>query len=427
MDKITNAIRNFNPRDMLQDKKKLLILILIIGIIVVLIFNGKGRNTAASGFGDQLNNVLSKEYYSATGTTTICNTVFDVSLTKSLKNYQFGFSENNLDYSSLITKYNDTLYFNTAPFVSKGGLASVKCESHDDEKDPPVTLKKVLLKSLNSEYFSYKANDDDQYYEAKIDTPENWAAFFTELAASLKENKEEILRNYKDVSVAEKEYDIILEDVERLAAAKGTGNSLTFTLSYDSENKKYSFGIDFGADFADLPAFISQDSFDTNKFTFLASFNFSFADNTVNVPSGYVYAMGTNTINGFISDCWNSLFARKAYHATNEVTQKADSVTNKIDLGSTIETYQYLFDKDGVSEGVLIVTSYDKNIVKQYADKFNIVKSFDEAVIFDKNTNKYSLSISLSENAIDSVNKIATTPSGLAAFFKTAEGVVPIV
>ena len=175
-----------------------------------------------------------------------------------------------------------------------------------------------------------------------------------------------------------------------------------------------------------LCPFSLEDSFDANQFTIYASINYRFTENTVNVPQGYVYALGTDNINNFVTQAWNSVFGRKTYTATNAVTVKSDSVTNVIDLGSTTETYQYLFDKDGISDGLLIVSSHDKNIIYQYQNKY-VGNTDDESIIYDASNKNFSYSISLSEDALDSINKISTTPNGLAAYLKTAEGVVPIV
>lgn len=412
----------------MSDKKKLILVIVIVLVAAFLIFGSRGGNKTVDGFGNELAAVMNSDYYSATGSATICSSVFDIRLTKSLNNVQFGFTgSENADYSSLITKYNNTLYFNTAPFVSKGGITSVKCADASTEKEVPVTLKQVILDSFNSELFTFSKGEG--FSEAKLDNPDNWKEYFEGLANSIKENKEAILKNYADTQIIEKEIDVLIEDLNKLAASTASGNTFTLSLSYNEETEQYSFGIDFSADFESLPSFIKADSFDANKFTLLISSTFTTAENTVNVPAGYVYSMGSDTINEFITNCWDSLFAKKAYRATNEVTIKPDSVTNVINLGSTTETYQYLFDKDGVSEAVLIVSSYDKSIIKQYTESYQLQEqgSWEDLVVYNRETKKFSLSFTLSDSAIDSLNKIATTPNGLGTFLKTSEGVVPIV
>lgn len=430
MNNILNSIKNFSIGDFITslktDKKKLIIVIAVILFLVFLILP-KGSKNKSAGIGSDISAVLNEDYYSASGTATLCNYSFDISLSKALENKQFGFAGPEADYSELIIKVNDTLYFNTAPFTEKGGLSSIKCATIDDPKAEVITLQQVLVNSLNSEQFVYTA--EENYQEAKISTPEAWEAYFTELADSLKENKESVLKNYTDSQTVNKELDTLIDTFKTIAASKASGNYLNFTLSLDPETEIYTLGIDVGVDFEVLPKYISADSFDANKFTFLCSLTFNNVENNINVPAGYVYAMGSNTISEYIESCWNSLFAKKAYTALNEVTVKADSVTNVINLGATTETYQYIFGKDGVTDAVLLVTSHDENIIKQYAAMYTELSDteLEELVIYNSETQNYSFSISLSPSAIDSVNKIATTPNGLGAFFKTAEGVVPIV
>lgn len=427
MNKILDKIADLF-RSILSDKKKLFICLGVFVFIIILLV-AKGRsNKGPAGLGTEVGNVLNSDYYSASGNITVCNYNYDVTLAKALQNVQFGFSNSDIDYSNLITKYNNTLYFNTAPFVSKGGISSIKCAEPDPDAKESATLKEVFINSLNSDAFEYTVQEG--YSEAKINSQENWEKYFTELATSLKENKDLILKNYTDAHIISKEIDTLIEDAQKLASSKASGNYITVTFSYSDEKQEYTLGIESNIDFESLPSFIDANSFDANKFTLLIVLNIKLVDNTINVPAGAVYSMGDKTINEFITDCWTSVFGRKDYQGLNEVTVKADSVTNVIKLGGTTETYQYLFDKDGVRSGALIVSSNDKNIIMQYIQTYydeTPGSDIEELIFYDPETKIFTFSMALSDSAIDSVNKIATTPNALGAFFKTAEGVVPIV
>ena len=414
--------------DLKKDKKKMILVIAVIIVLVILIMP-KNKNTQTAGFGTELSNILNNDYYSGTGTLTMCNYNFDLSASKSSSNYQIGISNDDIDYTELLTRYNDNIYLNYSLFTQKGGIATVKCatptaeEDSKNEENTSITLKEIFLESLNSQYFSFTS--EENYKEGKLTGDENWKGYWEYLSEQIKENKERILENYTDKGAISDELEVLISDIDKLANSTATGNYLTLTLS-TAENEETLFTVDASIDFTSLPTFVSQDSFDANQFTIYASINYRFTENTVNVPQGYVYALGTDNINNFVTQAWNSVFGRKTYTATNAVTVKSDSVTNVIDLGSTTETYQYLFDKDGISDGLLIVSSHDKNIIYQYQNKY-VGNTDDESIIYDASNKNFSYSISLSEDALDSINKISTTPNGLAAYLKTAEGVVPIV
>lgn len=431
MNKISDFLTGF-INTLKTDKKKLILFIGVLLVVGFLIFsNFSGKKQTAQKFGDQLNSVISNQFCNISGDVTLSNKNYKVSFAKSGNNKQFGFVNDDIDYSYLVTKYNNNIFLNYNAFREKDGLANIKCAAPvvTDEKDKkseavPITILSVFINSLNSDAWTY--TESENYYETKLTTVEMWQKYFAELSVAFADNKTAILANYTDAAVMGHELDEIIAATKKLSESTSSTNSISLTLTHNTETDSYTLTIDISVDFDKLPSYITADSFNSNKFTAISTLNITFNENTVNMPSGYVYPIGTNTVNGFISECWDSLFKRVEYKSSNEVSEKPDSVTNIIKLGGTTETYQYVFDKDGVTDGVLIVSTTDRNILTNYINKYGN-SSMYELIVHDKEQNTFSLSFQLSKTAIDSVNKIATTPRGLAAFFKTAEGVIPIV
>lgn len=426
-DKITGFFSSFIA-SLKTDKKKLILVIAVVVILLILLIGGRNKKPeVVPGFGTQLTNVLNNDNYSGSGTMSICNNEFDIVINKNANNKQFGLKNNNVNYTGLITEYNKAIYLNSSVFKSKGDIISIRkttpAATEGEEAPAEIRIKDVLLDILNSEFLTY--TEAENLYTATITNGENWSKFFNEAETKLSEKKEDILKSYTDVGPAREELNNICTALKNIGASSNDANSITLVLSYNPEASSYKLSMDISLDFNALPEFIQEKDFDTNKFTVYSTINYAFTENIVNIPSGSVRGIENNSINSFISDCWNSLFERKTYTTKSVVTEKADSVQNIITLGNTTETYQYIFDKDGIYQGTLLVSSKDKNVIKQYIEKYSTDR--ENQAIYNANTKEFSVSFDISETGLSSLNKIATTPRGLAAYLKTAEGVVPIV
>lgn len=411
------------------DKKRLLIFIAAIVLVFVFIFL-KGCNKKepeVPGFGNKLSTVLDNSFYNGSGTLSICNNEFDLSINKANDNLQMGIKNPNVDYSGLVTRYNSAVYLNYSVFENKSNIVSIrktKPQSEDDKEAPAeVSLKTLLIDILNSEFLTY--TETENTYTATISNSENWGKFFSEAETKLTENKDNILQFYTDASPVKAELENLRSAIKTIGSSTNDANSLVLVLSYDEEKQEYVLSIDISLDYNALPSFINEKDFDTNKFTVYSTITYTFNENTVNIPSGSVKSISNETINGFITDCWNSLFERKNYITRSVVTEKADSVQNIINLGNTKEIYQYLFDKEGVIEGTLTVFSTDSSVLDLYIAKYS--QKQECARVYNSETQEFSITLDITGTGINSLNKIATTPHGLAEYLKTAEGVVPIV
>lgn len=428
MNKILDKVKGI-VNSIMSDKKKMLLAVGVIVLLLILIISKAGgkKEVEVPGFGNKLNTVMSNDYYNGTGTLSICNNEFDISINKANDNIQMGLKNPSVDYSGLITRYNSAVYLNYSAFETKGNIVSIRKTAPvavDGEETPSiVTFRDVLVDILNSEYLTYI--EAENTYTASITNGDNWSKFFNEASSKLSDNKETIVKSYTDVSPVKTEIETISAALKAIGTSNNDANSITLILAYNPELEDYILSIDISLDYSALPSFIMEKDFDTNKFTVYSTITYTFTENTVNIPSGSVKSISNETINGFVTDCWNSLFSRKNYTTRNVVTEKADSVQNIIYLGNTREIYQYLLDKDGVTEGSLTVVSNDASVLDQYITKY--VQNQECAKVFNENTKEFSITIKITETGINSLNKIATTPHGLAEYFKTAEGVVPIV
>ena len=432
MNKILDIL---NPRNILQDKKKMIIAGAVIFIIILLIISrvNKGKRVD-NDFSSQIEQVFESDSYSLSGDITISGQTLTITSAKTQdnKSIDIKYPDKGLDYKQIAVVSNNVFYLNNSYMENGQGLWKINVSPVSADEKNPVTdsFNKVLyntIKNMPDDAFTVNGNN----YSITI-TGANWETFFSSFSSNLSEAKDAIVARYSPGTLIGHEIDEIVSALKKLSTSTNSVNNIIVTLTApEEENGAYSVMLDASIDFEVLPDFIKAEDLDSNKFTVLGNFTIAPGDAAVPILAGSVVDINDSNIHNFIVSVWDSMFKKSEYRTINEVTVKSDSVVNVISLGDVTETYQYLFDSEGISKGVLIVSGHDYSVISDYYNKY--VKGVDEysnqeiEIVYTPETKSYVLSIPISKSGLESLKKIAVNSHDLGEFLKTAKGVVPIV
>ena len=146
---------------------------------------------------------------------------------------------------------------------------------------------------------------------------------------------------------------------------------------------------------------------------------------TISKPSGAIHAATADSLQNFLSALWNSMFEKGAYVTFDSVSVTNDTVALTRKLGETTEVCQLVFNTEGVTNAVWYITSPNESIIDGYVSKYQTSNDENSKKAFLKtemNDGTFSLTITVSENGINSFNKMAKTPKAMGDYLSSYKG-----
>lgn len=404
--------------DFIKNNKKMVIILAVVLVVVLVLLLLGGRGSSNSGFFSAVETIKNEEQYNGTIDMNISGKDIHFDLIKNGKNYVVSVSipGSEITMNDLLVKQDGVTYLNTGSYASNGGLIALR-DAKIEEKEK-IYLSDALLSALSE--LEITTTQDENGISISVDSTESWAGVFTAVQTVLNDNVDTISGNYQEKEAMKAWLNELIKYAKKAAETDTVANAINISMTNESENdtRKYKGNFDFTADFSTLPDFINPDYFDSNQLKITGTFNIVTGPASTARPTGAVYDANAQNLPSFLSTIWNTIFDKATYVPFNEVTITSNSVTNKYDLGETIEESSFLFGENGITSAMWTITSYNKDIVECYRKTYDT----NAEVVEYKDDGLYRLVLSASEEALASLNKIGTTPNQFGEYLKTAKG-----
>lgn len=402
----------------IKGNKKIAIVggLFILIIIIVLALSGKGGNSS-----EFLNNIdtLHNETYTADGIVSISNKELTVNIARSVEDLAVNASCDDKEYNNLYVKTGNAVYVNAGSVAEQGGLLTLNLSENEDA----VSLYDTLFEAIaNSEGVTFDSDGESQ--TMVVDTTEGWAQFWQDIYAGLDTQKDMIAAGCTTPEVMKEYIQSLMNDIKKLADTQTIANTLQASIT--QQEGTYILQFDITMDSSLLPSFAKADDIDSNKVKISGNIKFLITNEmTISKPSGAIHAATADSLQNFLSALWNSMFEKGAYVTFDSVSVTNDTVALTRKLGETTEVCQLVFNTEGVTNAVWYITSPNESIIDGYVSKYQTSNDENSKKAFLKtemNDGTFSLTITVSENGINSFNKMAKTPKAMGDYLSSYKG-----
>lgn len=399
-----------------QNKKILIILGAVVAVfLILLVIASSGKNN--NSYFSTLNSLNNETQYNGTINVNVGGKTLNINIAKSGDNYAITMSDPDSEhsYGDILVKQNGTTYLNMGSYKTNGGLIALRDVKTEEN---PVKVTTTVISALSNAMAS--TVDAENGAMITIDSTENWKIFWSAIQTALAENSEAIISGVKEQTAAEALLNVFINAAKKAAETETVANTIKSSLKAETidEVRNYTGTFEITADFDTLPDFITADDFDSNQLKITGEISITSGESSTAKPSGAVYDANPESVISFIKDLWSDLFSKEKYVPLNEVTVAGTTVTNKYDLGETIEESQFEFDKNGITSAKWIISSTSESIIKAYEEKY---KQANPTLTGDAQS-YFKLVLIASQEGLETLNKLGSTPEAFSEYLKTAKG-----